>query len=332
MLCPDCGVGRLVESSKITICPSCGAVSPKGWHRGYISFQRPLSINGVPINGGPLFASLQKAPHPQGLEGHHLMDFAIDLDFDSFEDSVNAAQYYSEQLKGEPFRLYFSGSKGFHIVVSAESLGMHPISHPHIYLRSVAKRLASPKYPIDYSIYSSRRLFRVANTVHPKTGLYKVPLLVEEIPFALELAKQPRPLITTTGKSTLLRELFEQALTEPPLPSENRAREINFTPPCMESLLYHGPPLPGTRHALLLQLAAFFVASGRTKEELMSWAADTPGASRATYRERVKDAERAYLWAEKHRPRFSCRTIASYGLCDPSCPMARRNVDWSIGG
>ncbi|ABU96873.1 hypothetical protein [Thermus phage P23-45] len=325
-LCPDCWEGRLVQSNRVLVCPKCGTLHTAGWYRGFLSPTRPESIFGLQVGQGPLFASLQKAASPEGLNHLHLMDFALDLDYPSLDQAVEAAQHYADLLKGEPFRLYFSGSKGFHLVVPAEALGMRPQREPEKVLRAMARALAHPKYPLDTSAYSRRRLFRAANTRHGTTGLYKVALSPEEIPYALELARTPRPVPRLKGRSTLLAALYQEKLAEPEPEPETDDYVFRFTPPCFQRLLEEGPPEPGTRHALTLQLAAFFVRSGRTKEELVAWAASNPGASRASYRERTSDAARAYDWAEAKRPRFSCRVMEGFGLCHDSCPLKKKLV------
>jgi hypothetical protein len=326
-LCPDCWGARLIKVGKHLACPSCGTLHTPGWYRGFVSPSKPESIFGVQVGQGPLFASLQKASSPEGLLSAYLMDFALDLDYPTYDLAVEAAQRYAELLKDEPFRLYFSGSKGFHFVIPAEALGMRPHKAPETVLRAMAQSLMDPRYPLDMSAYSRRRLFRVANTRHGTTGLYKVPITPEEIPFAKELAKEPRPIPKLKLKPGPLAELYRSKLKAlPERPPKEDGGTLSFTPPCFERLLREGPPEPGTRHALTLQMAAFFVRSGRSKEELVAWAASTPGASRASYRERVSDASRAYDWAESKNARFSCKVLQSYGLCQSACPLYRDGI------
>lgn len=316
-LCPSCWAGRLLQSGSRAVCPSCGEVFPYGWVRGIYSEVLPGSLT---PGEGPLYASLQRyATHSD--KGPHLMDFVLDLDYPEFSQAVRAAQAYAEHLKGEPFTLFFSGSKGFHFVFLAETFGAVPEEKPHLRLRHMASRLQL-EYPLDFSVYSTRRLLRVPNTRHPKTGLFKVPLAVEEIPYALDLAKAPRPYTPNLSPSKRLRELYSLPVPEEPV-TPTAALE-GFTPPCVQHLLATGPPMPGTRHYLTLQLAVFFARSGRSKEELLEWARTTPGASATPERERVNDAARAYDWAVKSRAKLSCSTMQAYGLCSTDCPLYKK--------
>lgn len=320
-LCPTCGVGRLLRAGQVAVCSECGEVWPYGWARGYFSDIRPGSIHGLAVGQGPLYASLQRYAGPEA-KGEHLMDFALDLDYKTFDQAVKAAQAYAELLKGEPFHLYFSGSKGFHFVFRAESFGQEPSLEPHRVLRRIAQRLELKDFPIDYAAYTRSRLFRAPNSRHPKTGLYKVQILPEEIPYARELAKSPRPLHPIQGPSALLSDLYRQVVTEPPpAPTSVPVSSFNFVPPCFARLMEEGPPDYGTRHALTLQLAVFFVRSGRSKDELLEWAASMPGVYRAKLDERVADAARAYDWALNKNARFRCSVMQRHGLCSEDCPL-----------
>ena len=82
------------------------------------------------------------------------------------------------QLKYEQMHLYYSGSKGFHITVPAEALGLSPkedLNEDFKLLATLIKNKIKGQL-LDMKIYDRRRLFRVVNTINSKTGLYKVPV------------------------------------------------------------------------------------------------------------------------------------------------------------
>ena len=83
----------------------------------------------------------------------------------------------------ESMRLWFSGSKGFHLCVSAGVFGPQwtPGDTLPGHLKRLAARMAGD-VGIDSSIYDQNRLWRIPNTVNSKTGLYKLPIPVEELP------------------------------------------------------------------------------------------------------------------------------------------------------
>jgi hypothetical protein len=91
---------------------------------------------------------------------------------------------------------YFSGAKGFHVALVALP-GFHPLPHVPAVVKllclTVARRAG---VNVDPAIYDRQRLFRLPNTRHPRSGLYKRFLSVEEL-FQLdagrirELARHP---------------------------------------------------------------------------------------------------------------------------------------------
>jgi hypothetical protein len=93
----------------------------------------------------------------------------------------------------------FSGSKGFHIMLAEELFGGFT---PSSNLPAVHKTIANELYQgyehhIDTSIYHTTALFRIENTQNSKSGLYSIPLTVDELTSLSidkieELADKPR--------------------------------------------------------------------------------------------------------------------------------------------
>ncbi len=84
-------------------------------------------------------------------------------------------------LPPEALRYCFSGSKGFHVEVP-ESLfgGLKPGRDTAARLKAVAREMLGESATADLSIYETLRLLRAPNTLHRKSGLYKVPLYPHE--------------------------------------------------------------------------------------------------------------------------------------------------------
>lgn len=83
-----------------------------------------------------------------------------------------------ENFFGITPNIYFSGSKGFHIVIPFKI--MHTIPH------EIVKRFfAMLGYweSLDHAVYTGRRLFRMAGSIHYKTGRYKTKIRKEELEF-----------------------------------------------------------------------------------------------------------------------------------------------------
>ena len=95
-------------------------------------------------------------------------------------DALIVHSYLSMRMKvpAEQIRVYFSGSKGFHIVVPAEVIGIEQKDSLNEEYKLIALEVQKTTYndTIDMKIYDRRRLFRIVNTINSKTGLYKVPI------------------------------------------------------------------------------------------------------------------------------------------------------------
>lgn len=83
---------------------------------------------------------------------------------------------------------YFSGAKGFHLSLIALP-GFHPLLHLPAVVKLLCLSLAGEAgVGVDPSIYDRQRLFRLPNTRHPRTGLYKRFLALDEL-FRLDAAR-----------------------------------------------------------------------------------------------------------------------------------------------
>lgn len=109
--------------------------------------------------------------------------------------------------------IYFSGNKGFHIIVTAATYGQ---IEPNELMGEAIKRAAiemAGTVKIDTVIYENHRIVRVANSRHAKSGLYKIELSYDElvnlkIEEIQELAKQPR----TIERKKLYRDIQKNDL------------------------------------------------------------------------------------------------------------------------
>ncbi len=104
--------------------------------------------------------------------------------------------------------IFFSGSKGFHVGLPTVLWSPAPSADFHRVARRFAEHVAElAGVAIDAGVYDRVRAFRAPNSRHPKTGLHKRRLTLDELagPLAaiLELAKTPAPftLPTLTGTS-----------------------------------------------------------------------------------------------------------------------------------
>lgn len=115
------------------------------------------------------------------------MYFDMDIDLEEeadfkkvVRDTLLVVSYLKEEfgIPEEVIEIYFSGSKGFHIIVSPEVLGIQPKKDLNTELKLIAVEASKMTVngSLDKKIYDRRRLFRLPNTINGKTGLYKVPV------------------------------------------------------------------------------------------------------------------------------------------------------------
>lgn len=119
----------------------------------------------------------------------------IDFDIDSRDGSGNPTPEVAVpkaialldtltalQIPPDLIRVYFSGSKGFHISFPSMLAGALPgVELPAVekcFCGMVAKRAGAE---IDQTIYQTVHLLRAPNSVHEDSGLYKIPLTIEEL-------------------------------------------------------------------------------------------------------------------------------------------------------
>jgi hypothetical protein len=104
-------------------------------------------------------------------------------DFDS-KDNLDQARAETEEMcsrlishgvPSESILACFSGMKGFSVEVRV-SKRLKPEE-----VKAIASKMAEGLDTFDSSIYDAARIFRVPNTKHQKSGLYKTPLVLEDL-------------------------------------------------------------------------------------------------------------------------------------------------------
>lgn len=126
----------------------------------------------------------------------------FDLDSDTAEEAQLDAQKLVTYLLGfipeSGIRIYFTGAKGFHVECEAVTIGITPSNTLPDLFRFIANEMKEllQLSTLDFAVYDQRRMWRVVNSQHQKTNLYKIPLSREELNLSLgaikELAVEPR--------------------------------------------------------------------------------------------------------------------------------------------
>lgn len=104
---------------------------------------------------------------------------------------------YEVGISSEEMMVYYSGNRGFHVTINHSVLE----ADPQVDLMKVYRIMAEMFYKslhlqtLDRAVYTRRRAWRVPNTKHSKTGLYKRALTLSEFNSGIgnikELATKP---------------------------------------------------------------------------------------------------------------------------------------------
>ena len=107
-------------------------------------------------------------------------DLRTRRNYKELKRSVRAVINWFKQweLTEQEIEIYFSGSKGFHVVIPEKVLDIKPSVDLNKINKAIAMFLKTEigiEY-IDTGIYDRRRVLRLPGSVNFKTGLYKIPL------------------------------------------------------------------------------------------------------------------------------------------------------------
>lgn len=274
--------------------------------------------------------------------------FYLDLDIDDIE--VNYDKLLRDlkiiifrlktdfKLSNKEITIYFSGAKGFHILVDAKVFGFEPSRVLNKQLKKIAVYYKAATFTkcIDTSIYDYRRLFRIPNTINSKTGLYKVPiefskLINMDYEQIKEYASKPRNTIKKPVKYN--KEASENffALVEKLDEQERKTVNIKIAQeylkekkllPCVEYLLLNGSP-NGQRNNSTVALANALFQIGHTLEEVTeiieTWnvTKNEEPLSAAEIRATVNSANNNV----QNNVHYGCSAFKDLDICVKNCPI-----------
>ena len=162
--------------------------------------------------------------------------------------------------------VYFSGKKGFHVLINS------PIrhSHPHLIAKEIVTGICPNLETLDLRVYSALRMFRLEGSVHSGTGLYKTRLTLDQLINSQmyeirELAKDHKRYvleneIVTNEKIAKAIMIAKQHFNLRPKREKREERVetgLRYIPPCIEYVLKH-EPLNGEWNHTITDLAKFF--------------------------------------------------------------------------
>ena len=254
-----------------------------------------------------VFATIQQFCVYKVLEGEEqygplYFDFDAKGNFKEVQDDVNDLLSYFikiHNLSPAEYRVFFSGSKGMHVIVNPISMGIEP--HPeltYIYknMALYLQTLLNLK-TLDPKVYSIRRVLRLPNTVHRSSGKYKIELDPSEIlkdeAEIREMAKKPRPALYDEIEYTDLepsetlnafyknfRNLYQKQVEINKLKPQKPIKKSEIYPVCIKDLIDNSITKTGTRNLATMCLACYFKDQDKTEQEtidfILNWTNSIP--------------------------------------------------------
>jgi transcriptional regulator of heat shock response len=115
-------------------------------------------------------------------------EFTIDIDDSDLQNALERTKNLIKHLESEyeinlfTIKINFSGSKGFHIKIPASLFGgFEATKDLNLLIKSLAMELTEGVTKIDESIYKQTGLIRMVNSKNKKSGLYAIPLTINEV-------------------------------------------------------------------------------------------------------------------------------------------------------
>lgn len=273
--------------------------------------------------------------------GDLYIDFDVDdiqADFEQLRTDVFRTSAALKALFGigeANMQLYFSGGKGFHLLVPSEVLGVKPHPELNMIYKHIAEDLSKLIHhdTIDTRIYDKVRLLRVPNSIHQSTGLYKVPITMQELrEGTLEslsrIAAAPRkPSSVQRSYSTKANRMYSKYISEwekEKAAIENRRQKykektLDFMPPCIQHILEEGAQ-QGKRNNTVAALASYFLQRGIKESEALDRVNDwnelncVPSLPGREVQTTVQS-----IYRSEHK--FGCRTLKEISVCSSSCKL-----------
>jgi hypothetical protein len=178
------------------------------------------------------------------------------------------------RLSQDNLDISFSGHKGFHVIVAPEIFrAFHSPYTLGLYRRMARRACDAGVRFLDQKVYDRKRLWRLTNSRHGKSGLFKIPLRYEElrdisVDGIRKLAANPRP-DDTLATHQVCEEAAEwyrkaiaacaqsQTTSRPHATTGKTFRKGWRMPPCIKTTQETTLP-DGIRHSAYAALARFY--------------------------------------------------------------------------
>lgn len=237
-------------------------------------------------------------------------------------------------------QLFFSGSKGFHIIIPYEIFGLSFSKDINSNYKLLATELKSYTITksVDTRIYDNKRLFREPNTINSKTGLYKVQIDITQLremtyEKLIEYATSPKELLltdkTVNEKAKIALESFFVQAKEKQKRSinQNVAKKMLMNKellPCVKYILANGA-IKGGRNNTAMALASALYQRELDEDKILNimkqWndnKLDEPLSNRE-----IELTTRSAYNNVKDGKRYGCGAFIDLGICIKGCPVRK---------
>jgi hypothetical protein len=294
-----------------------------------------------------LFSSIYKYATDDPYVGGVISDFYMDFDNEQNPDKARKEAVATVKklitdydIPESNIAIAFSGMKGVSLTVNSDIFNAETLDYLPLVWKNMVQELAKKLklQTADLSIYERRRLWRLLNSKHQKTGLYKIPLTLTElekltIDEIKELALKPRdPFIKSEAQRIPKAEklfLEHKEKVEAWINERKKAFDApelktqTIDPPCIKHLLETGAN-KGERNNVTFQLALYYASKGLGNEEIQtrclqfSLKSDDP----LTEKEVCIIVNSAVKGIQEKRYGVGCSSEAFADFCDKdSCPF-----------
>ena len=277
--------------------------------------------------------------------GSPYLDFDTDIEseeaFDEVRKEVRMAMNYFVTYWKVPINMievYFSGNKGFHLVIPYQVLGIKADAELNLKFKQVAQlviKQCNAKH-IDTGIYDRKRLFRIPNTINAKSGLYKVPMTYEQLETmnlddVIEWASIPRDFPFETPALSLKSAMHYKAMfKKKPVEKKKKKKAFQIPQkrkrllPCVVEILKNGAH-PPQRNNTTVALASSLMQSGIPRDEtediILDWNQSND--------EPLKESEISITVSSAYRTLcngmgYGCQKFKDLGYCIDTCKIANK--------
>lgn len=239
-------------------------------------------------------------------------------------------------------QIFFSGSKGFHILIPHTIFGIEPCRDLNDKYKMIALELKSYTITksVDTRIYDTKRLFREPNTINSKTGLYKVQVTLNQIrnftyEELIKRASEPqfvgRPNAEYNEKADIafnklindIRERQKKTINHKVARQMLENKELL---PCVKYIIQNGAQKGGRNNTAMALASALFQRQPEDidgiKDIMYTWnenKLDEPLPSN----ELEATIMSAYRNVRDGR-RYGCAAFIDMGICVKGCPVRRK--------